>query len=307
VPGPLLSAHRGGPGAETGRGNTLEVLRAAAELGCEYVELDVQRCRGGVHVVHHDDTVGHGDRRVPIASLTFTELAVAGGSHLLLDRVLEALRGRVRVHLDLKFLSDPHDGGDDGHGHEVALVAHVIDVVGAENVIVTTAEDASVRAVRAWSRNRYPDLPVGLSLGGRGVAGRGPWWVLRVRLEDLFPGRRLRRCDANLVVCQKTLARLRIARWAHRRGLPLLVWTVDSPRELRRWLQDPRVWLVTTNHPRRALAVRRELALRRPPAATARDDDGAPPRSRGGAPSSGVGQEPATKPTRHWSAWAIST
>jgi glycerophosphoryl diester phosphodiesterase len=255
----LLSAHRGGPGPDASRENTLEAMIEAAALDCEYVEFDVQRCRGGVHVLYHDDFVLDGRRRIPIRTLTFDEFVAYADTYLLLDQALEIFRDRKKVHLDLKFLSDPDDGGRDGDGHEVALVAHVIDVMGAENLIVTTLEDESVRAVRRWSRSRYPGLLVGLSLG-RDVSGLGAWGAVRTRLSEAFPGRRLRRCDANLVVCEKTLARAWVAAWTRRHGMPLLVWTVDSARELRRWMRDPRVWLVTTNYPRRALAIRRELS-----------------------------------------------
>jgi glycerophosphoryl diester phosphodiesterase len=255
---PLLSAHRGGPGPDASRENTLEAMIEAATLACEYVEFDVQRCRGGIHVLYHDDFVLDGRRRLPIAALTFEEFTKYADTWLLLDDALRIFRDRKKVHLDLKFLSDPEDGGREGHGHEVALVAHVIDVMGAENVIVTTLEDDSVRAVRRWSRDRYPGLLVGLSLG-RDVTGRGVAGAVRVRLSEAFPGRRLRRCDANLVVCEKNLARFRVAGWACRHGLPLLVWTVDHPRGLRRWLRDPRVWLITTNYPRRALRLRDDL------------------------------------------------
>jgi glycerophosphoryl diester phosphodiesterase len=243
----------------------------AAALACEYVEFDVQRCRGGVHVLYHDDFVLDGRERLPIASLTFGQFQKYADTWLLLDDALRIFRDRKKVHLDLKFLSDPEDGGGEGHGHEVALVEHVIEVMGAENVIVTTLEDDSVRAVRRWSRSRYPGLLVGLSLG-RDVTGRGLRAGLLVRLSEAFPGRRLRRCDANLVVCEKTLARFRIAGWARRHGMPLLVWTVDRPRELRRWMRDPRVWLITTNYPRRALRLRDDIYPE--------DGDGAPPHTR---------------------------
>jgi glycerophosphoryl diester phosphodiesterase len=256
---PLLSAPRAGPGPHPDRENTLPALLDAVRLDCEYVEFDVQRCRGGVHVLYHDATVPVGGKPVPIASLTFEEFAGHAGAHLLLDDALAVLRDRKKVHLDLKFLSDPEDGGDEPPGHEVALVQHVIEVMGAENLIVTTAVDESVRLVRAWARDRHPGLLVGLSLGGADVSLRRPVRLVATRLSDLFPGRRLRRCQANLVVSEKTLARLRIARWAWRHRMPLLVWTVDEPREQRAWLADPRVWLLTTNYPRRASELRRRL------------------------------------------------
>jgi glycerophosphoryl diester phosphodiesterase len=261
VPRPLLSAHRGGPGPHADRDNTLAALLEAVALDCEYVEFDVQRCRGGVHVLYHHATVRVGGRRVPVASLTFEEFSRHAGAYLLLDDALAVLRDRKKVHLDLKFLSDPEDGGAEAPGHEVLLVEHVIEVMGAENVVVTTAEDESVRLVRAWARERHPGLLVGLSLGGADVPPLHPVRLVATRLSDLFPGRRLRRCDANLVVSEKTLARLRIARWAWRHRLPLLVWTVDEPREQRAWLADPRVWLLTTNYPRRAAELRRRATV----------------------------------------------
>jgi glycerophosphoryl diester phosphodiesterase len=256
---PLLSAHRGGAGEDRSKENTLGALEYAVTLDVEYVEMDVQRCRGGVHVLYHDDFVLDGDRRVPVASLTFEEFRALADTYLELDDALRVLRGRKKVHLDLKFLSDAEDGGDVPPGHEVALVRHVIAVMGAENVIVTTLEDESVQAVRAWSRGEHPELLVGLSLG-RDVSAASPVRRALTRLGEVFPGRRLRRCDANLVVCHKALAKLRVASWARRKGLPLLVWTVDDPEELRFWIRDPRSWLITTNHPGRAVDLRRELA-----------------------------------------------
>jgi glycerophosphoryl diester phosphodiesterase len=256
---PLLSAHRGGAGDDRAKENTLGAFEHAVTLDVEYVEMDVQRCRGGVHVIYHDDVVLDGDRRVPVASLTFEEFRALADTYLELDDALRVLRGRKKVHLDLKFLSDAEDGGDVPPGHEVALVQHVIAVMGAGNVIVSTLEVESVRVVRDWSRTEHPELLVGLSLG-RDMTGSSPWRTALTRLGEVFPGRRLRRCDANLVVCHKALAWLRVASWTRRGGLPLLVWTVDDPEELQYWLRDPRSWLITTNHPGRAVDLRRELA-----------------------------------------------
>jgi glycerophosphoryl diester phosphodiesterase len=256
---PLVSAHRGGAGDHRVRENTIGVLRDATGVDCEYVEFDVRRCRDGVYVVHHDSSVRDGGRRVPVASLSFDEFATLADSYLVLDDALEVLRGRRKAHLDLKFLASPRDGGAVPPEHEVALVSHVVDVMGAENVVVTGLDDASVAAVRNWSRDRHPDLLVGLSLS-RDVGPRGLGKLLTGRLGELLPGRRLRASDANLAVCQRTQARLWGARWAQQRHLPLLVWTVDDPADLRAWLRDGRAWMVTTNFPQRAVDLRRELA-----------------------------------------------
>ncbi len=263
---PLVSAHRGGAGSDRARENTIGALRDATELDCEYVEFDVQRCRGGVYVVHHDKHVRIGDRRVPIPALTFEEFTRHADTHLVLDDALDVLRGRKKVHLDLKFVSDLEEAGAVPHGHELGLVQHVVDVMGAENVVVTGLRDRAVAAVRSWSREHHPDLLVGLSLS-RDVGVRGLRKLVTGRLDQLLPSRRLRTSDANLVVCQRTQARLWGARWARGHGLPLLVWTVDDPGELRGWLGDERTWMVTTNFPQRAVDLRQELVA---PAAGAR-------------------------------------
>ena len=157
------------------------------------------------------------------------------------------MTGRAGAHLDLKEAGTADD--------LVALVDSAIGCLGVENVVVTGLSDDDVATLRAWSRDRHPELLVGLAVG-RELLGLPPLRMVRTALEEIFPGGRLRRSDATLIVCQKDLARAWIARWARRRGLPLLVWTVDAPAELRRWLTDPRAWAVTTDHPRTALALR---------------------------------------------------
>jgi glycerophosphoryl diester phosphodiesterase len=218
------------------------------DAGCDLVELDVRRTRDGVPVVEHEDEVSLDGRPVPVGAVTAAELARTAGGCLLLEDALQMLAGRAGAHLDLKQVGTTDD--------LVALVDSAIGRLGVENVVVTGLSDEEVAAVRAWSRDRYPELLVGLALG-RELRGLSLPRMVRTALEELFPDGRLRRSDATLIVCQKDMARAWIARWARQRRLPLLIWTVNTPAELRRWLADPRTWAVTTDHPRTALALRR--------------------------------------------------
>jgi glycerophosphoryl diester phosphodiesterase len=163
------------------------------------------------------------------------------------DDVLERLRGRKALHLDLKFASPREFYEPSSKGcHELVAVQRAVDVLGADAVVVTTGTDHAVAAIRRWSAEVCPDLMVGLSLG-KSRAGL-PWREqLEGRLSELFPARRVAASDANVVVANHWLAFLGVARWTARRGLPLVVWTVDGRRGLLRWLRDPRVWIVTTN------------------------------------------------------------
>jgi glycerophosphoryl diester phosphodiesterase len=239
----LVSAHRGGTGSDRSAQNTLAAFEAAIAMGCDYVEFDVRLTSDGRAVIFHDDEL---ESEAGVRSIArhrfddFTDVPLVD-----LDAVLTLIRGRVKAHVDLKV-----------RGDEVALVEQIVDTLGTDHVIITTAEDSSVRQVRRWAREHAPDLLVGLSSSARSASGN--WFVRKlVQVESAFPRLRVRLSGANLVVAHKLVARLTLKAYARRRGLPLLVWTVDEPHELARWMNDPEVWLVATNYPERAFAARR--------------------------------------------------
>ncbi len=213
----LISAHRCLTRAD---------IEAAIALGVDYVEFDVQRCADGSLVLHHDP------------------IDVAPPDALPYADALDLLAGRARAHLDLKF-----DGG------EVSVVAQAVARLGTDRLLVTTLEDEGVRIVREWADAAGHDLLVGLSLG-RGVRDIPVLHGIRIRLTELFPRTRYRAAGANVVVAHHWLARLRVRAFARRRRLPLLVWTVDTPRSLAYWMRPGRAWLVTTNEPEVALGLR---------------------------------------------------
>jgi len=229
----LISAHRMGAKGDRSRENSLPALEEALALGVDYVEFDVWRRDDGSFVVAHDP---EHDRGLPY------------------EAVLAAFDGRAHAHIDLKFTS-PHEAYEAGAAWEVEAARRAVEVLGHDRMIVTTGHDLAVRAVRDWGDAEGLDLMVGLSLG-RSV--RNLSWLrrLEVRRSELFPHVRIREARANLVVAHHLLARLGVAAYARRRGLPLLVWTVDGPRGLRYWTRPGRAWLVTTNQPGLALKVR---------------------------------------------------
>jgi glycerophosphoryl diester phosphodiesterase len=233
----MVSAHRMGAGADRTRENTLAALEDSVALGVDYIEFDVWRRDDGSFVVAHDPDHDAG---------------------LAYDVVLAGLAGRALAHIDLKFVS-PGEAYDRGQSWEVEAAARAVDVLGQDQMIVTTNHDRGVRAVRDWGDSQGLDLRVGLSLG-TSVKRLSLLRRISVRRSELLPAVRIRESRANLVVAHHTLARLGVAAFARRRGLPLLVWTVDTPRGLRYWLRPGRAWLVTSNHPGRALQVRNRVS-----------------------------------------------
>jgi glycerophosphoryl diester phosphodiesterase len=238
----MVSAHRGGAGELRSSENTVEAFEAAIALGCEYVEFDVRLTADGTALVAHRDQLDGTDGPTSIAAHRFDELH--GSPLVTLEAVLALIRGRIGAHVDLK-----------ARGGETEVVARIVEVLGVDSVVITTAEDSAVRELVAWSHEHAPGLLVGLSSSPRSSRGRWDRWL--ARLQAAFPRTRLRRSHANVVASHKTLAHVSLRRYARRRGLPLLVWTVDRDDELERWMNDPAVWMVTTNRPARALAARR--------------------------------------------------
>jgi len=229
----LVSAHRMGAGGDRSRENTLAALEDAVALGVDYVEFDVWRRDDGSFVVAHDPEHDAG---------------------LSYDTVLAAIGTRALAHIDLKFVS-PGEAYDAGQAWELEAARRAVETLGQDRMIVTTGHDRGVRAVRDWGDTQGLELRVGLSLG-TSVRRLSLLRRIDVRRSELFPTVRIRDSRANLVVAHHTLARLGVAAFARRRGLPLLVWTVDTPRGLRYWLRPGRAWLVTTNQPALAMRVR---------------------------------------------------
>lgn len=106
----LRIGHRGAAGHEPE--NTIKSLLNAVELGCDMTEIDVHVCGSGEVVVIHDEelyrtTNGNGF----VAQMTLEELKSldAGNGETIptLEEVLHALKGRIKLNIELKGLGTP--------------------------------------------------------------------------------------------------------------------------------------------------------------------------------------------------------
>jgi glycerophosphoryl diester phosphodiesterase len=252
----LVSAHEYGARHGATGASAAELFAEAVALGADYVEFDVRRTADGVFVVQHDPYVAVEGVQRPVHALTWDDLLTAGVDLVTYAEVLAYLQGKTGAHVDLKF--HPPGWTYDGEledSWDVQATRAAVEALGADRVVVTTGRDRGIAAVRRWSQRECPELLVGLSLGGS-RAGQSVRRQVAGRWSELFPARRVAASGANVVVANKWLALLGVARWSHRHELPLLVWTVDGKRELRRWLRDPRCWMVTTNRVRDAVRMR---------------------------------------------------
>lgn len=221
-------AHRGY--APDGGENSLSAVQAAVDLGCGWVETDVQASADGELFVFHDDTL---DRDVGSAGRISANVAEAVRAVRVGDRdpiptlaeVLDRFP-RLCLNIDVKTAAG------------VAPLAAVVERLGAhDRVLVASFSDRRRRAVlRRLSR------PVATSAGTALTAV----WVLASVLPALAPAARwlLRGVDAFQVPERQPVvgglavptSSARSNALAHRWGREVHVWTVDDAEDMRRLL-----------------------------------------------------------------------
>lgn len=234
---PLVYAHRGG--AALRPENTLAAFDHGLALGADGLEFDVRFSRDGVVVVHHDATLERTTGASgPIAALTADELAAidagywfqspasadgtypfrgAGMAVPTLKSVLARYRD-ARLIIELK-LNEPE------------LAHRVIDEVRAADAIDRVALGAFGWRVLRAARKYEPAIPTG-------AAGEETRWALYRSWVGWPLGRTAyrefqvpERAGATTIVTPRFVAH------AHRAGLPVKVWTVNDPADMRRLLQ----------------------------------------------------------------------
>lgn len=258
----LVSAHRCGYAELSAAGaadrtleNTVAGITHATDVGADYVEFDVRRCTDGVFVISHDPQIETSDEHLTIKRMSWADLHEQAPEVLRLSEFLTALGPTgVGAHVDMKFATPQHER-DAGHLWEIELLEILVGYLDPGRIIMTTGNGAASESMRDWIAARDLPILVGLSIGA-GLGGL-PWReAARSLYGQLFPRQRFEASHADAVAAHYALAMARLSRWTARIGVPLLVWTVDSPRLQKRLLRDHRVWMITTNWPARAIALR---------------------------------------------------
>ena len=242
----FISAHRGNCG--TLDLPLAESYKRAIDLNVDYVEFDVRKTKDGIYVIWHDD---HTPSNRRVCDLSFEEYQdELGDQTLTVPQLLTMAKGRVGLHFDLKEA-----------GYEDEIVRLALSYLSVDDFVITSLEDKSVRAIKEkFPPKDFPTLKVGLSLG-RDLEGAGPFMKLRIRLSELFPGRRLRKSHADFVAVHHRLATTNVLRHCKRKRIPAWIWTVDDELDMMRFLNDPRVTTLISNKPEVALSLRATNAI----------------------------------------------
>jgi glycerophosphoryl diester phosphodiesterase len=243
---PLVFAHRGA--CRVAPENTLPAFEAAITLGADGVELDVQYSSDGRLVIFHnpmlDDTTNGAGR---LTSHTFEELRAldaggffapefAGTQIPTLDEVLDLLRGKLIVNIEIKAL----DAATSGIGVDVVKAVRERNM--QDQVVISSFNPMALRKAKRAGREIECALLIAPDL---------PGWT-RSGVVRKYSGATALHPEAVMVDAP-------YADWARESKLPLRVWTVNEEDEMRR-LAGVGVDTIITDAPDTLLAVLNSMA-----------------------------------------------
>ena len=239
---PLVYAHRGG--AALRPENTIAAFDNGLSLGADGLEFDVRLSRDGVVVVHHDATLERTTNgRGSLAACTADELAQADAAHWFTPADRPRAQGRE--------VSYPYRG----QGHGIPRLQQVLSrYPGVPLIIELKVNDPElarrtiqdIRAARAqdrvalgsfgWRvlravRRLEPAIPTGASREEVRLALYRSWIRWPLGKEAYREFQVPEKSGPTRVVSRNFI------RHAHHAGIPVKVWTVNDPADMRRLLE----------------------------------------------------------------------
>jgi glycerophosphoryl diester phosphodiesterase len=201
-----IFAHRGFTGDPPGRSgwleNTVEAFVAARLAGADGVELDVRLTADAELAVHHD-------RVVPgLGAVTNASAAELPAHVPLLAEALAACAG-IRVNVEVK-----HEPDADPQRRVAAAVVSVLRAAGADGVLVSSFDPASLEVVRRL----LPEVPAGLLVDWRSDGATALAASRTLGCATLHPF--VTQVDAGLVAA------------ARAQGIGIHAWTVNADADL---------------------------------------------------------------------------
>jgi glycerophosphoryl diester phosphodiesterase len=198
--------------------NTRAAFRLAKEAGAEMAELDVQLTKDGEAIVFHDEDLKRlGGSDGVIAELTAKEIQARVEAPLLKEVLLDPEMPRL-LNVELKWTKVR------GAGLEEAVVRAIRETRSEERILFSSFNPFVLRRLSKLA----PAIPRGLLVCEDDEPGNHIW------LKRMWLGFLAR--PHLLHLDQAMITPERMERWKER-GIPVAVWTVNSPERAHQLLQ----------------------------------------------------------------------
>ena len=233
---PDIIAHRGAS-ALSKHENTLDSFALAIDIGADYVEFDIRRTKDKKLIVVHDAGLGS----CMYKDMTYEEIcdmtAPLGYTIPLLIDVLKLCQGKVKLDIELKEA-----------GYEKQIIMMVREMYHYEDFMMKSFMDTAVARIKAIDKNIKAGLLIGIPKGD-----------FKRRMNEYFPERRLKACNADFVSPHYSIATKEFVMRMHLHKKKVYVWTVNGITELNKYMHR-HIDGVITDMPDAGVYIKRELA-----------------------------------------------
>lgn len=201
------------------------------------IEFDVRRTKDNIFIAHHDESI----QGKLVQELTYEKISgmarKRGFSIPTVEEVLKSTRGRVKLDVELK-----------EKGYEKEIVVLLSKYFKEDQYIITSFNDSSLKIIK----EHYPEIKVGLLLGKLKAS-------LLTRISEFFPTMTYKKANADFLVAHWKLLRLGFLERARKNRQPVIVWTVNDEKMMRRLFKDERIYAVITDKPDLAFSLKKAL------------------------------------------------
>lgn len=229
-----IIAHRGASGLVKFE-NTIEAFQKAIDVKADAVELDVRKTKDGVIIVVHDELFQ--DRK--ISEWNYDELCAKtkelGYVMPTLEDTVSFLKGKIFVDVEVK---------EQGYTQEIIDI--ILRYLTPQEFYIRSFKDKVLIEVKKINKNIKTVLLLGLE---------HPKFPLLIRLSELFPLFRVIKTKCDMVSPHYLLVRFGYRQRLHLIGRPVLVWTVDDEKLMRKLLVRKKIDAIITNYPDKGLEI----------------------------------------------------
>ncbi|MEN9221948.1 MAG: glycerophosphodiester phosphodiesterase [Thermostichus sp. BF3_bins_97] len=214
--------------------NTLAAFTAAIEVGADQIELDIRRSQDGIPLIFHDaECWGQ-----PLAELTWAEIQARKPTIPTLKETLLHIQGRISLDIELKET-----------GYEEQILSVIRDILTPEEFVITSFLPEVIQRVKTLDA----DLSVGLLIDAKSAESQQ-----HPEKGSLFT--HCRELGADFLAPHHSWIDAEFLTLATQARIPLYVWTVNDPEQMKVCLQSDTILGLITDHPQLALQIRAGLS-----------------------------------------------
>lgn len=220
--------------------NTIEAFLKGIELGADMIEFDVRRTKDGVLIVYHDEDVF--GKNISDNNFEFLKLFALKKDLQIptLKETLIALKGKTQPVVEIK-----------EEGYEKEVVKEIKEYFSIHDFVVISFIDNVIKKIKI----DFPEVTAGLLLGDE-YADMKRWnpkinylSLLIERYSELFPWKRVRKCKADFIAPYFELLHLGLLKSAHKRNVPVFVWTVNKQSQIKKLIKGKLVNGIISDKP----------------------------------------------------------